>query len=249
VPRTPQRSLRVLVAEDTPASQVVARTMLEKLGHRVQVVGDGDEAVAAAATGRFDVILMDVQMPNIDGYEATGQIRASGGPAAQTPIVALTAFAQPADRDRVLKAGMTDYLRKPIRIGDLAALLERLGAADAFGAASPSHGAVDAQALAELRESVGGDAFVRLLERFYQDAGEALAEIDAATEAADFSRARQAAHRVNGLFHQFGAIDAAEAAASVELAGDGEIAARIDDLRSHGRAALDAIRAEYAVPA
>ena len=125
VPARAGRSLRVLVAEDTPANQMVARAMLEKLGHRVQIVADGNEAVEAARTGAFDLILMDVQMPNMDGYEAARRIRSLNGAAATTPVIALTAFAQVTDREKAIAAGMTDYLSKPIRVADLEAVIDR----------------------------------------------------------------------------------------------------------------------------
>ena len=94
-----RRRLRVLVAEDTPANQIVARALLEKLGHEVEIVGDGGEAVSAARTTRFDAILMDVQMPTVDGYTATRAIRAEPGASREAHVIALTAFAQASDRE------------------------------------------------------------------------------------------------------------------------------------------------------
>jgi CheY-like chemotaxis protein len=96
--------LRVLVAEDTPANQLVIRSMLESLGHRVQTVSNGAEAVDAAQQLKFDLVLMDLQMPIMGGYEATRRIRALPGEAGQVPIVALTALALATDRERAQPA-------------------------------------------------------------------------------------------------------------------------------------------------
>ena len=120
----PSRPLSVLLAEDTPLNQMVAIRMLTKLGHRVEIAGNGAEAVAAVARGRFDVVLMDCLMPEVDGYEATTRIRAAeqGG---RLPIVALTASATIEDRERCLAAGMDDFISKPVRLAELAGALAR----------------------------------------------------------------------------------------------------------------------------
>jgi CheY-like chemotaxis protein len=107
--------LRVLVVDDNPVNCRLAALLLEKAGHRVEVVNDGAAAVAAAAAGGHDLVLMDVQMPGVDGLEATRRIRALGDPAAAgVPVVALTAQAMKGDEERCLAAGMDDYVTKPI---------------------------------------------------------------------------------------------------------------------------------------
>ena len=108
------RQLRILVAEDNLVNQKIARKMLERRGHQVALASDGREAVTAAAAEPFDLILMDVQMPEMSGLEATRLIRASETDGFHIPIVALTAHAMSGDRDRCLEAGMDDYLTKPI---------------------------------------------------------------------------------------------------------------------------------------
>jgi PAS domain S-box-containing protein len=123
--------LRILVAEDTPTNQVVLRGILEKLGHRVTIVGDGAAAVATAKANVFDVILMDVQMPVMDGLAATREIRDSenGNPGSggrHTPIVALTANAFSADRDACLDAGMDGFVSKPVKLTDLQMALQNI---------------------------------------------------------------------------------------------------------------------------
>jgi signal transduction histidine kinase/ligand-binding sensor domain-containing protein/DNA-binding response OmpR family regulator len=112
--------LRVLVAEDTPVNQMLAAALLKREGHAVTIVGDGRAAVAAATAGHFDAILMDVQMPEMNGFDATAAVRAherrQGG---HVRIIAMTAHAMRGDRERCLEAGMDDYVSKPIRLDDL----------------------------------------------------------------------------------------------------------------------------------
>ncbi len=117
---------RVLLAEDYPANQKIARWMLERLGLHVTIAQDGKEVLAKLASeGPFDVILMDCQMPEMDGYEATKAIRTGNEAVAQLPIIAMTAAALASDRDRCLASGMNDYISKPVQQGDLARTLAR----------------------------------------------------------------------------------------------------------------------------
>jgi CheY-like chemotaxis protein len=117
-------ALDVLLVEDGQVNRLVATAFLERQGHRVQTAEDGLQAVAAAAARRFDVILMDVMMPNMDGLEATGKIReAERSDGTHTPIIAMTAFAMVGDRERCLAAGMDAYLTKPITSQRLATAL------------------------------------------------------------------------------------------------------------------------------
>jgi CheY-like chemotaxis protein len=130
----PQPPLRVLLAEDNATNQYLISAFLQAAGHSLEAVGDGAAAVEAAAGGGFDVVLMDVQMPVLDGLAATRAIRALPGPAGRVPIVALTANAMSGDREECLEAGMDDYLAKPIEAAALAAALARArGGAEAAG--------------------------------------------------------------------------------------------------------------------
>jgi two-component system, sensor histidine kinase and response regulator len=135
--RDPETILRVLVAEDNPVNQRLVVRLLEKRGHRVVVAGNGREALEALAKDTFDLVFMDVQMPEMDGIEATGGIRRQEtGTSRHQIVIALTAHAMKSDRDRCLAAGMDDYLSKPIRLQELDAILQkysclRRGSADA----------------------------------------------------------------------------------------------------------------------
>jgi signal transduction histidine kinase len=120
---TAGETLNVLLAEDTPTNQMLVVHVLEKRGHRVQVAGDGRAAVKQAAKGAFDVILMDLQMPEMDGLQATAAIRALPG-MARVPIIALTAHAMVGDRERCLAAGMDGYLPKPLNLRELIEVVE-----------------------------------------------------------------------------------------------------------------------------
>ncbi len=122
----PSGTFHVLLAEDNPVNQRVASRLLEKRGHRVQVVADGREALKALEKETFDLIFMDVQMPEMDGFEATAAIRKKeqGGKLRQ-PIIALTAHAMKGDRERCMAAGMDGYLSKPIRAQELDEILQR----------------------------------------------------------------------------------------------------------------------------
>jgi len=115
----------VLLVEDNPINQKVACLMLERIGHRVVVAANGKEAMAALQGNRFDVVLMDCQMPEMDGFEATRRIRAEEQAGRHLPIIAMTANAMQSDREQCLSAGMDDYLSKPVRLSDLASMLER----------------------------------------------------------------------------------------------------------------------------
>jgi two-component system, sensor histidine kinase and response regulator len=114
-----QRPLRILVAEDNRVNQALARRLLEKEGHTVTLAADGQEAIRAFDESTFDLILMDVQMPNVDGLEATAVIRSRELGRTRTPIIALTAHAMSSDRDRCLGAGMDAFVSKPIQVSEL----------------------------------------------------------------------------------------------------------------------------------
>ncbi|MGE0714358.1 MAG: ATP-binding protein [Alphaproteobacteria bacterium] len=214
-----QSSLRVLVAEDTPANQLVIASMLENLGHRVQMVGDGAEALEAARHGRFDLILMDLQMPVMDGYESTRRIRAMEGERGRVAIVALTALALPLDRERAQAIGMNDFLTKPVRKADLSALIRRLapGFDEARQAApAPAERPQGYALLEELRDNIGSRQFERILLMFRDGARKDLATLERALDSFDYALLRSTAHRLKGMFHQVGAHEAGEMAGSIE---------------------------------
>jgi CheY-like chemotaxis protein len=117
--------LRILLADDNPVNLKVAKMMLQRLGYRADPAGNGSEVLAALALAPYDVILMDMEMPEMDGLEATRLIRAAGTAPLRPWIIALTANAMKDDREKALAAGMNDYLTKPYRADQLATFLER----------------------------------------------------------------------------------------------------------------------------
>jgi len=131
VPTVPCAQLRILLAEDNPANQKIAAYVLQARGHIVEIVGDGQEAIRLSEQNRYDVILMDVQLPEMDGLEATAAIRKREDAATEdggrrVPIIAMTAHAMKSDRDRCLAAGMDGYLSKPVNAQEMIGLVETL---------------------------------------------------------------------------------------------------------------------------
>jgi two-component system, sensor histidine kinase and response regulator len=125
---TPPR-LRVLVAEDDESNQEVFRIMLERRGYSVRVVGDGRQALAALDEESFDLLLLDVRMPEVDGWQVVESLRIGEGEnpgRGRLPVIALTAMAQKSDRARCMQAGMDEYLSKPLRFAELYATLDRV---------------------------------------------------------------------------------------------------------------------------
>jgi CheY-like chemotaxis protein len=119
-----KKSARVLLVEDNGINQKVALLMLRTLGYDAELASNGREAMSAVTSQHYDLVLMDCQMPELDGFEATRQIRSSAAQGAQIPIVAMTANAFAEDREACLASGMNDYLAKPVRLPDLSAKLE-----------------------------------------------------------------------------------------------------------------------------
>jgi CheY-like chemotaxis protein len=127
VPQMPSESLHVLLAEDNEVNQRLTTVLLQKHGHRVTLAKDGAEAVSCFERQQFDIILMDIQMPVMDGFEATAQIRAKElRTGDRTPVIALTAHAMPEDRARCLQAGFDEYMSKPIRIQALLGAIQKI---------------------------------------------------------------------------------------------------------------------------
>jgi signal transduction histidine kinase/CheY-like chemotaxis protein len=190
--------LTILLAEDNLVNQKLALKLLERMGYSADVAGNGLEAIAAVDQTRYDIVLMDVQMPEMDGLEATRRIITGHG-SDRPRIVALTADAMQGDRERCLAAGMDDYLTKPIRLAELAAALENTARA--------KRPALDPAALERLTDMAGGDPeFVGvLLESFGEEAPGLLQQLREGMSAGDNEAVRRAAHTLKSNAATFGA--------------------------------------------
>jgi len=237
--------LRILLAEDNPVNQEVAATILRRRGHDVDLVGDGRAAVEAAVAERYDVVLMDIQMPLMDGFEATEAIRATPG-GRDLPIIALTAHAQRGERERCLARGLSGYLTKPFKAHELFALVE--GWADEVAPsvladeepAPEAPRALDLEAFRRsMREAGAEDAVPAILQTFGSTAPARLADLEAAVSGGSAEQVHRAAHAYKSAAATIGARELAR------LLGDLEGAARAGDVNG-ASAALDGIRAEHA---
>jgi two-component system sensor histidine kinase/response regulator len=206
---------RVLLAEDNLINQKVAVAMLLSAGYRVDVVPSGVEAVAAVAAERYDVILMDCQMPELDGYEATAAIRALRSSGRLTPIIAITAGARQEDRDRCLAEGMDSYLSKPVAKDALLALVARfVKSASAVAALPPSADdesvyevTLDPAIIDELRNLGTGvelEFLTEIVALFIQDTEPLLTQLGAALDVGDSLTVGRIAHSIRGSGSQVG---------------------------------------------
>ncbi|MCC6767323.1 MAG: response regulator, partial [Deltaproteobacteria bacterium] len=221
---------RFLLAEDNPVNRTIGSRMLAKHGHEVVCAENGQLAVEISIHERFDVILMDVEMPIMNGFEATAAIRererASG--ARRIPIIALTAHVMQGDRERCLAADMDDYATKPIQPTELFATVEALLDANPPEAPMTATTTSDAPVLdrTALYEQVGDEAdlLLKVIEMFRTDSVQVLRRLDAALAARDASEVQQAAHRVKGALLTLGAKAAGSVAMQLEHMGrDGDV--------------------------
>jgi CheY-like chemotaxis protein/HPt (histidine-containing phosphotransfer) domain-containing protein len=234
-PAVTRRPLRVLLAEDNAVNQKLMVRLLQKWGHQVAVAVNGKEALAAIAKEHFDLVLMDVQMPEVGGFEATAALRAreqeTGG---HLRVVAMTAHAMKGDRERCLAAGMDDYLPKPIQAHELLAVIER-AVPPAPAESGESEAPVD---WAAARKAVGGDDEILrdLAGVFLQTSPRWLEELGAAVSRRDVAAVRRLAHTMKGSLSQLGATAARAAAERLESLGQGGDLGGADE----ARAALEA---------
>lgn len=228
---------RVLLAEDNIVNQKVAVHRLEKLGCRVDVAANGLEAVQALSQMAYDIVFMDCQMPEMDGYAATQAIRARE---AQTgkhiPIVAMTANAMQNDREQCLAVGMDDYVTKPVKSEALSVLLHKW--LHALPDISPGVSRVDADAglsllatpppaldagllaaLQELGESIGPDSLSELMAHFVQDTTASLDALRVATRTGNAEALARVAHSLKGSSATIGALGMADLCATLQALG------------------------------
>jgi two-component system sensor histidine kinase/response regulator len=231
----PRRPAEILLVEDNRVNQEVATRILRRLGHRVTVANNGAEGLAIAGSRDFDLILMDMQMPVMDGLEATRAIRRSDGRGRRVPIVAMTANAFTADRAACFDAGMDDFLTKPVDREALAAALDRVfdgayGPDRRAAAARPDAAAVaDAPARAEplsekrlraMAAELGTDGVDFLLTTFVADAGALLGDLSAALAANDVALIRRTLHTLKGTAANVGFLEIEQIATTLMAGGE-----------------------------
>jgi PAS domain S-box-containing protein len=208
--------LRALVVEDNFVNQKVTQRQLEKLGHKVEVANNGARALEMLALQKYDVVIMDCQMPVLDGYEATRSIRAGQVPNLdrRVPIIALTAYAMESDRQKCLAAGMNEFVSKPIRYEELKAAIERVLARPAHpGPAqtgAPDHAGsvvldlVQFEHLEGLQDAENPKFLANLIDLFLKETPKRFRDLAASLAAGDARAARQLAHTVKGACDNFG---------------------------------------------
>jgi PAS domain S-box-containing protein len=232
-----QFDARVLLVEDNKVNQLVAQKMLEGLGCRVQLATNGREALDACSGERFDLILMDCQMPEMDGYTATGELRQREAVAAEqrVPVVALTANALEGDRERCLAAGMDDYLSKPFRRETLSTVLARwlpsvapapreAEAAVAPASSIESEPALDRKALDGIRalaSETTPDLLDQVIRLYLESAPELLGRLRVGFAEGDHNAVRMASHTLKSSSANLGATRLAELCKTIELAARG----------------------------
>jgi PAS domain S-box-containing protein len=262
--------MRVLLAEDSVVNQQVITAQLARLGVQADVVPEGRAALAAIATGRYDLCLLDLNMPELDGLEVARAVRQLEGPAARTVLVALTASAMAGDRERCLAAGMDEYVSKPVRIPALEAALRRASApfriseppdslpssarmptAARAAAIAPRilevESPLDSQTILELRRDLGDEAaFEDLMQTFFESAVGLIKDAATAARNGDARSAQRAVHTLKGSAGSCGAPVVARLAGELERRFQAADFSRAEPDLDGARAALERFRVALA---
>ena len=238
---------RVLLVEDNPINQKVALAILQRGGHRVDLAVNGQEAVDLALAAEYDLVLMDIQMPVLDGIEATRLIRAAGGPRAAVPIVAMTANAMQGAREEYLAYGMDDYIAKPIGAKAMLKVIEinslRRDTAES-GAADPMRAAVEASTLPDptevpavdeeqldsIQEIVSAKTFVDLIGSFLEGAAHRITLAEQQASAGNLTALARTTHDLVSMSGNFGASRVAHLARRIENAARSDDAELVAEL-------------------
>jgi adenylate cyclase len=222
--------LRILLADDHPTNQKLGRMILKRLGYASDVAGNGVEVLEAVARQPYDLVLMDIEMPEMDGMEATRRILSDYPEGKRPKIIAVTANAMEGDREKFIKAGMSGYVSKPIRVPELVEALMiccgRKAKEELDMPADKTEQAFDPTALDKLLDTIGGDreALGELVDSFLEEGPDLIDRMRAAAAAGDADALRQAAHTMKSSAADFGAMALSRLCAAMEaLARSGSI--------------------------
>ncbi len=242
-----------MLAEDNPTNRMVVIAMLRKAGHHIDAVANGAEAVESVRTLPYDVVFMDVAMPEMDGLEATAAIRSLPGAKAGIPIIAMTAHAMEGDKEKFLAAGMNDYLRKPASRDQVLDAMERWTSKGEAPAIAPSPETArpedaphfDKAVLLQLAEETGPDVIPGLVGSFLGDLESRVEKITVAVEAADLQTLEFETHTLGSSAATFGAMKLHHLARNIEAACQAkdekralELAATLADVAKQASQAL-----------
>ena len=249
-PPRPVRTERILLVDDTEANRDIASRMLGRAGFQVDAVASGEAALESVRSGSYDLVLMDIQMPGMNGFEATSAIRSLEGPPSRVPVVAMTANAvEELDRD-LERAGFDAFIGKPILKKAMLETVDQLLAREGEAAsaeptpAPPGEGVLDSETLNAFRESVGTDAFPELLDTFLQEIRRQVAAIGADAGEGRLEEVERNAHNVKGCAGTVGATALQKTSEALERASrdrDTEVAQRL--IQEFGAAADAALQA------
>jgi PAS domain S-box-containing protein len=233
---------RILVAEDNPVNRQLALLQLEELGYQAEAVTNGRDAVEALTSAAYDLVLMDCQMPEMDGFEATVEVRRREGLSRHTTIIAMTANALEGDREKCLAAGMDDYLSKPVKPGELKQVIERwlaetqpqAASSDDSASVQPLATTINLEALLSLRaiQAKGRpDIVTNLINLFLEDTPRRILALREAAAAGDAHALFQTAHALKSSSASLGASNFSSFCKEVELMGrDGRVAGAADQV-------------------
>lgn len=239
-------AMRVLLVEDNVINQRVGAMVLSRLGYHPDVVANGLEAVEAVRKQPYDIVFMDLYMPELDGLEATRRIRRLSGPSRTPHIVAMTAAAHPRDRADCIEAGMDDFIPKPLRIEDVRDAIRRLeGASRERQAGPPSMPAISVSALERLREMAreSGDGLLQeLIVLFLQNAPQQISELTDHLARSEMPAVRSIAYSIKGSAVELGAFRMVRLCQQVDQAASEGRAAALPELLAQLRSELDLVR-------
>jgi CheY-like chemotaxis protein/HPt (histidine-containing phosphotransfer) domain-containing protein len=243
-------SRKVLVAEDAPVNQKLILRMLEKMGHEATLAINGKAAVEAVKTGRFDLVLMDVQMPELDGFQAAKLIRRwEQNKGTRTPIVAMTAHALKGDREKCIAAGMDDYISKPINRDQFSALLQRHLPAGLCGEAEPRIPSPEKMPIIDrsvlLKATNNDETLVQeLYSLFLRGLPETLDRMRKAVDDGDIQEIKKRTHCLKGTSASVGAAELCHEAKALEESAFTNDWNRTKDAFSKLEAAVNRLTAE-----